>query len=309
MKFASDLVPLVTSQVIVPLLLLWWLVAPPRPEGQDGWSSRANWALHAVVAVAGVAFVLTVGAQSWTSVYVGAGLLGGLVGALWRSARELPDTWGPFRTGEAWGEKLLVGAQLLLGLVYIPLSAYAATGYTTGEEAVALRFPLEDGVYIVGQGGSTPLINYHNTSETQEYAVDLVKLTAWGTRAQGIYPDALDRYAIYGDTLHSPCDGRVETAVSRRPEYAPPARDEAHPAGNHVVLRCKGVRVHMAHLIPASVSVNPGDAVQTGAPLGRIGNSGNSSEPHLHIHATRAGEGVPLTFNGRFLVRNSLVWR
>lgn len=309
MAFTSDIAPLITSQVIIPLLLTWWLVAPPLPEGRGGWQSRSNWALHAVVAVAAVAFALAVGAQSWTSVYVGAGLTVLLVVALVRSAGDLPDNWVPFRFGETWHEKLFVGAVLLVGLAYVSLSTYAFTGYWTKEEAVAFHFPLEDGVYIAGHGGSNPLINYHNVSETQEYALDLVKLNAFGTRARGLRPETLDRYAIYGDTLHSPCSGRVQKAVSSRPEYAPPKRDAEHPAGNLVVLRCKGVRVYLAHLMPRSVAVDSGDVVSVGTPLGRIGNSGSSSEPHLHIHATRAGEGVPLTFNGRFLVRNSLVWR
>jgi len=309
MALVSDVAPLLTSQVIAPLLLIWWLVAPPLPEEQGVWQSRSNWALHALVATAAVAFALAVGPQSWTSVYVGAGLVVALLVALVRSARDLPETWRPFHFGDTWQEKLLVGTQILVGVACLPLSTYAFSGYMAGEEAVDLRFPLEDGVYIAGHGGSNPLINHHNLSETQEYAVDLLRLNAFGTRAKGLRPEKLDRYAIYGDTLHSPCSGRVQKAVSSRPEYAPPKRDENHPAGNYVVLRCKGVRVSLAHLMPGSVAVDSGDVAAVGAPLGRIGNSGNSSEPHLHIHATRAGEGVPLTFNGRFLVRNSLVWR
>ncbi|MGI9182408.1 MAG: hypothetical protein ACR2H9_18165 [Longimicrobiaceae bacterium] len=51
--------------------------------------------------------------------------------------------------------------------------------------------------------------------------------------------------------------------------------------------------------------------------LGRVGNSGNTTQPHLHIHGERGGtatsildgEGVPIRFDGHFLVRNSLVRR
>ena len=56
-----------------------------------------------------------------------------------------------------------------------------------------------------------------------------------------------------------------------------------------------------------SVVVAQGDKVTTGQILGKVGNSGNTSEPHLHIHAEKDGKGVPITFNDRFLVRNSLV--
>ena len=60
--------------------------------------------------------------------------------------------------------------------------------------------------------------------------------------------------------------------------------------------------------------VTVGEIVTTGDPLGEVGNSGNTSEPHLHIHAERGGEpgvildgnSVPITIEGRFLVRNSV---
>jgi murein DD-endopeptidase MepM/ murein hydrolase activator NlpD len=64
-----------------------------------------------------------------------------------------------------------------------------------------------------------------------------------------------------------------------------------------------------------SVLVRPGDRVQAGQPLACVGNSGNTTEPHLHIHAKRGdkpdsildGEGMPMRFGGRWLIRNSVV--
>ncbi|WP_260412143.1 M23 family metallopeptidase [Alkalihalobacillus sp. TS-13] len=50
-----------------------------------------------------------------------------------------------------------------------------------------------------------------------------------------------------------------------------------------------------------------GGFVKKGEEIGLVGNSGNTSEPHIHIHAGKDGKGVPIRFNGRFLVRNSLV--
>jgi hypothetical protein len=61
-----------------------------------------------------------------------------------------------------------------------------------------------------------------------------------------------------------------------------------------------------------SVAVAPGDRVEVGNRLGEVGNSGASTEPHLHIHAQRpAPAGAPplsseplvLRIEGRFLVR------
>ena len=59
--------------------------------------------------------------------------------------------------------------------------------------------------------------------------------------------------------------------------------------------------VFLCHLQPGSLLVKAGDRVAAGQPLGRVGNSGNTSEPHVHVHLQDSpddfmGEGVPLYF-------------
>jgi murein DD-endopeptidase MepM/ murein hydrolase activator NlpD len=84
------------------------------------------------------------------------------------------------------------------------------------------------------------------------------------------------------------------------------------------VVYCEGISVLLAHLKPGSVRVSEGARVSVSDQLASAGNTGNTSEPHLHIHAVRGretdfkhiastGEPVPMTFDGRFLVRNSRV--
>ena len=59
-----------------------------------------------------------------------------------------------------------------------------------------------------------------------------------------------------------------------------------------------------AHMRPGSLRVKLGDQVTVGQLLGNVGNSGNSSEPHLHMHivdhfstaSVLAANGVPYTF-------------
>ena len=74
--------------------------------------------------------------------------------------------------------------------------------------------------------------------------------------------------------------------------------------GNHVVLDLGGgVYALYAHLRQGSVRVRPGDRVGTGQVLGGCGNSGNSSEPHLHFQLMDAADprlavGVPFTWRG-----------
>ena len=85
--------------------------------------------------------------------------------------------------------------------------------------------------------------------------------------------------------------------------------------GNYVLLRCGALRVLLAHLARGTLAVSAGDAVRVGQLVGRIGNSGNTSEPHLHVSAMAAGSGqswpeaeaVPVTFDGHFLAINDIV--
>ncbi len=71
-------------------------------------------------------------------------------------------------------------------------------------------------------------------------------------------------------------------------------------AGNHVVIRRDGALVLLAHLRAGSVRPRLGDRVSTGEMIGECGNSGNSTEPHLHLQVSDSveqdGRGIPLAF-------------
>lgn len=194
-------------------------------------------------------------------------------------------------------------------IVGIGLFAFVLTGYMH-DKAVNITSPLADGRFIVGQGGGNPLLNYHNTYRPQRYALDILALDDLGRRADGLEPNSLGAYVIYGKPVISPCNGKVTNAIDNIPETAIGMTNTEQPAGNHVVLSCQGVDITLAHLQPGSVAVSAGDGVAIGDAIGRVGNSGNTTEPHLHIHAVPAGTGssepgVPLTVNGDFLVRNA----
>lgn len=96
------------------------------------------------------------------------------------------------------------------------------------------------------------------------------------------------------------------------PDFRVPDQDPVNRLGNHVILRCGKAEIILAHMRNGSVSVAAGDIVAEGDSLGQAGNSGASTEPHLHIHAQRpapdgappiSGEPLALRVAGRFLVR------
>lgn len=99
----------------------------------------------------------------------------------------------------------------------------------------------------------------------------------------------LPYWADPGQAVLAPCTGVVvarRDGLTDRPPLAPAVSKNL--AGNFPGLHCdeQDVTVLLAHLQPGLLA-SEGDAVQVGKALARVGNSGNSSEPHLHIHALR----------------------
>ena len=200
--------------------------------------------------------------------------------------------------------------------------ARAATQLPSGR-IVELASPLGPGAYLVANGGSAPSVNAHATFLDQSiaqlhaywgtaYGIDLVALDRWGFRADGIMPADPERYVIFGRTVIAPCAGDVEVAVDGLPDLQVPQMDRAHLAGNHVILRCADVNILLGHFRNGSVLVHAGQRLRVGDAIAQVGNSGNTSEPHLHINAMLpgtvdapfSGAPIPIILDGRYLVRN-----
>jgi len=143
--------------------------------------------------------------------------------------------------------------------------------------------------------------------------LDFVRIDRFGRRAAGFWPSDPGRYLIFGEPVYAPCAGVVVQTEDQLPDQTPPETDPIHPAGNFVRLECGQADVLLAHLMYASLTVNTGDWVQTGRLIGKVGNSGLSTEPHLHLHAQHPGleenflarPPMPVRVDGRVLVRNS----
>ena len=232
-----------------------------------------------------------------------------------RLLRLRPSSGRLFR----WGE-IAVGA--VLAAVALVALAPLVAGRTTPAGAVDLAFPLGAGAYLVVSGGADVNLNAHlNTLADNErfrpwvgqsYGVDLVAIDGWGLRATGIAPADPAAYAIFGRDVLAPCDGTVAAVHDGVPDLPVPQKDRVNLAGNFVLIDCGAHLVALAHFQQGTIRAAAGDVVTTGMVLGAVGNSGNSDEPHLHIHVQRgttaeapmSGEPVPLTLDGRFPVRN-----
>lgn len=197
----------------------------------------------------------------------------------------------------------------------LALNVWALKGYYTPTEGIQLISPLRDGYYTVIQGGNSGLTNlFHRyfKERTYRYALDVVEVGAMGTRAQKLLPNELSEFYIYGDTAYCPCEGVVEEVQDSIPENVLGELNYLHNAGNFVQVDCEGVQVLLAHFIPGSIMVTERQRVNPNMPLGRVGNSGYSIEPHLHLQAfvyNEHGEevSVPMYINGDFLMMNDLM--
>ena len=197
---------------------------------------------------------------------------------------------------------LLAYAALVAVIVTLPVYDPYPSSHDAHPSGVAFRLPLA-GPLTVAWGGSTSEVNYHVFLPDQRWAYDLL-VTSDGRafRTDGV---GLDDYYAYGLPVYAPAPGVVFAAHDGEPEVEIGApRWGLAGLGNHVGVEvAPGEYLFMGHLQPGSVAAGVGDRVTAGQMLGRVGNSGNSSEPHVHLHlqdSTRPyfGEGIPFHFHG-----------
>lgn len=298
-------------------ILLFNLLVLPGVLAALLWKSRDQyrfpWLLKAGFTGVFLIYLLIIGRWDFVSIYVRWVWVVLFAAALIASYRVVRDK--PLFAPGGLRKNLLLSAVNLVILVFFSLFLFlAARGWVYPDQAAHVQFPLRSGSYYVAHGGSSPLINAHNVSKSQRYALDIVALNPLGLRAGGLLPADNARYVIFDQPVTAPCAGQVTAAVDGLPDLTPPQMDPGNPAGNHVVIDCPEAVLLLAHLRSGSVLVRAGETVTAGQPVGRVGNSGNTTEPHLHIHAVRPGsgspfdgEGMPVVFDGRFLVRNQIV--
>ncbi len=164
----------------------------------------------------------------------------------------------------------------------------------TARPSATVRLPSNE-TLRVGWGGDRLETNYHAAYPDQRWAYDLLVEPAMHGS------ERLEDYGCFGTPVVAPVSARVHIATDGAPDHVPgrSSQDRENPVGNSVVLELEtGTYLVIAHFKEGSVTVRPGDEVIEGAPLGQCGNSGNTSEPHIHIHHQRQSpKGRPLNFS------------
>jgi hypothetical protein len=166
----------------------------------------------------------------------------------------------------------------------------------------AIRPPVR-GRWIALNSPGTKVPSHGTNAYGQSYAFDLLFEPYDGARPEprGLGLDRPDRFPTFGKDVVAPADGTVVSCSSRLRDHRCRARlpsfifvwVEAFVRelfgvrfmfGNHLVLDLgEGVYAAYGHLQHRSVAVRPGQRVRAGDVVARAGNSGNTTEPHLHF--------------------------
>ena len=137
------------------------------------------------------------------------------------------------------------------------------------------------GIWLVGNGGRDPSTNNHirpDAGQNQIYAYDFKR----GHKGEG---KKLDDYEVFGEQVIAPANGIIIQVIDGSIDVLPGERDRSVGVGNAIIIdHQNGEYSLLCHFKHNSIKVKVGDKVSQGDLLGLCGNTGNTSEPHIHFN-------------------------
>ena len=164
-------------------------------------------------------------------------------------------------------------------LIFTGVLFIAYPDNANSSDTLTIEMPVEG--EVVPFGGSD--YKTHAIWPSERYAFDILA-EPYDTGDKN-----LDAYGIYGRGVSSPVDGEIIEAHDGEEDIEPNSEEFSSSLGNYIFIKVKdtGAYLILAHLQKGSVQVNKGDAVKAGDVIAKVGNSGTTSEPHLHIQYQR----------------------
>jgi len=187
-----------------------------------------------------------------------------------------------------------------------------APAEVSSQQAAAIAPPLLGGRWVAVGGPAGPhrralqAVNGH-LHLSQRFAVDFAALLDGEGRTHSGDADQNSSYFNYGQPVLAVGAGTVVSAVDGLPDQIPNQNAPvplADAGGNEVILKLdSGMYVGYGHLKPGSLRVKPGQHVHPGDVVGQLGNSGNSTGPHLHLQLMTDpsfldADGLPFVMSG-----------
>lgn len=183
---------------------------------------------------------------------------------------------------------------------------------TDTQKPLIIGPPLAGAGWVAANGCCNPDIVHRGSVQSvngalydsQRFAIDWMRLDEQRRLVHGDESDA-HNYTDYGADVLAVADAKVVSVLNNLDDQIPGRLPEPSTItvetvdGNHVVLDLGGGRfAFYAHLQKNSVRVRPGDDVKKGTVLAKLGNTGNTSAPHLHFHIMNrpsplAADGIP----------------
>ena len=146
-----------------------------------------------------------------------------------------------------------------------------------------LILPFKD-TWFVFWGGDTKELNYHVVSEAQKNAFDFLIKDGSGKSFKTDGKTNEDYYC-FGKEILSPCEGEIVLVVDGIKDNVPGEMNPFNAGGNSIILKTVNNEfLFFGHFKHQSIKVKEGQKVVQGQLLGLCGNSGNSTEAHLHFH-------------------------
>lgn len=164
-------------------------------------------------------------------------------------------------------------------------------------DEILLRMPIKNPVLFGGKD-----YKVHAIWPSECYAYDIL------SESYNTGSDDLESYGIYNSDVTAPVSGTVIGLENSEKDILPNIEEFTSLLGNYIFIEIEstGTYMIMAHLKENSITVSVGDYVEEGEYIGKVGNSGTTSEPHLHIQHQRnnpmtmiyptLSEGLPIKF-------------
>jgi hypothetical protein len=164
-----------------------------------------------------------------------------------------------------------------------------------------------EGEWSVVNGGLDKNVSHSWYILPQRYAYDFLVIDEHGKSYTGD-SKSVESYYCYGMNIISPADGEVVSVSDKYADskvYADGTVDCSAKdiRGNYIMLKHNENEYStIAHIMPKSILVAAGQKVKQGEIIARCGNSGNTSEPHIHFQIQDgknffASAGLPIQFN------------